>query len=344
MNIRLAWIVAKKDMAEFKTNKYIIFTLFVIPIIYVVLLPLSFFAPLSMMAGQNQELPNDINITPTSTYENGSFESVAISDSLVRNANLTYVTVTNSIVINSTLTRCVVNSSILKNVSLDHSLVQHSNLENILSNQRSLIENSYVAGEENEELLTILNVMLNSLVLFFIMMPAIIPTVIASYSFVGEKLSRSLEPLLASPASDAELLLGKSLSIFVPSMAVTWISFVAMTVLTDILVFPILGYYPVPNGTWLISAFILAPLFCILSISFNVFVSSKVSDVRASQQIGAVIILPLVLFFVGVVVGVLPLGIVEILAASLVVAAIDVGVIWVSLKTFRREEILVNWK
>ena len=54
---------------------------------------------------------------------------------------------------------------------------------------------------------------------FFAVMAAILPTVIASYSFVGEKVERSLEPLLATPTTDGELLLGKCLAAFLPSMA-----------------------------------------------------------------------------------------------------------------------------
>src|SRR4051794_26704727 len=43
--------------------------------------------------------------------------------------------------------------------------------------------------------------LLNQFLLLFMMMPLIIPISIAAYSIVGEKTTRSLEPLLATPIS-----------------------------------------------------------------------------------------------------------------------------------------------
>src|SRR5512144_452179 len=52
--------------------------------------------------------------------------------------------------------------------------------------------------------------------MYLVLIPAILPSIIASYSIVGEKIEKSLEPLLATPTTDGELLLGKSLASFVP--------------------------------------------------------------------------------------------------------------------------------
>ena len=60
--------------------------------------------------------------------------------------------------------------------------------------------------------------------MYFVLIPAILPSIIASYSIVGEKIEKSLEPLLATPTTDGELLLGKSLASFVPCMAVTYLA------------------------------------------------------------------------------------------------------------------------
>jgi hypothetical protein len=49
-----------------------------------------------------------------------------------------------------------------------------------------------------------------------------LPVAIASYSLVGEKIERSLEPLLATPATDGEILLGKGIAAFVPPVAAIW--------------------------------------------------------------------------------------------------------------------------
>ena len=69
---------------------------------------------------------------------------------------------------------------------------------------------------------------------FFAVMAAMLPTVIASYSFVGEKVEISLEPLLATPTTDGELLLGKCLAAFLPSMAATYIGAAAFVAVMDL--------------------------------------------------------------------------------------------------------------
>ena len=59
----------------------------------------------------------------------------------------------------------------------------------------------------------------NAFAFFFIIVASALPTGMASYSIVGEKVEKSLEPLLATPATDGEILLGKSLASFLPSIA-----------------------------------------------------------------------------------------------------------------------------
>ena len=51
----------------------------------------------------------------------------------------------------------------------------------------------------------------------FMMMPVIIPITVASYSIVGEKTTRTLEPLLATPITTVELLAGKGLAAALPA-------------------------------------------------------------------------------------------------------------------------------
>ena len=52
---------------------------------------------------------------------------------------------------------------------------------------------------------------------YFVIIPVVLPSIMGSYSIVGEKIEKSLEPLLATPTTDGELLLGKSLATFLPT-------------------------------------------------------------------------------------------------------------------------------
>ena len=58
----------------------------------------------------------------------------------------------------------------------------------------------------------------NQFMLMFMMMPLAIPMAIAAYSIVGEKTTRSLEPLLATPITTEELLAGKGLAAAIPAI------------------------------------------------------------------------------------------------------------------------------
>ena len=51
---------------------------------------------------------------------------------------------------------------------------------------------------------------------FFLLMPAYIPLSIATFSIIGEKQARTLEPVLATPIRTAELLTGKAVAALVP--------------------------------------------------------------------------------------------------------------------------------
>jgi ABC-type Na+ efflux pump permease subunit len=186
--------------------------------------------------------------------------------------------------------------------------------------------------------------LVNLTVLMFMFLPAIIPATIASYTFVGEKLNKQLEPLLATPTSDLELLIGKGLGAFVPAMAATVASFVGLVVVVDLLTFPLFGYLLLPN---LISAVVLlvyAPLVCLLSVSWCIFISSKVSDVRASMQLGVIGIGPVLAFYFLFVGGIVSLEWRALVAFGLMLALASAGLFSLSKATFQREEILTKWK
>jgi ABC-2 type transport system permease protein len=342
MRLDKVWIVARKDMSEFKTNKYIVFSLVLMPLVMSFVLPIAYLVPITMLTGDNSSAPLDLNINITSRSEGLDIKNVSVSDVSFVKSNLTNVVAQRCILENCTLTDVLVRDSVLLNTTINRSYVVHSNLE-ASPRTDSVLASCVIIGETSGTV-KMLKTFIDSLLMFFILVPVMIPTIIASYSFVGEKLNKSLEPLLATPTTDMELLAGKSLSIFIPSMAAAWISLVPFVVLVDLIAGPVLGYYPLPNIIWVVGSFILAPLFCLLSISTNVLVSSRVNDVRASQQIGSLIVLPLVVFFVITIAGLITLDLFYMSVFVILIAIVDVAVVYLSLKVFRREEILIRWK
>ncbi len=93
-----------------------------------------------------------------------------------------------------------------------------------------------------------------------------------------------------------------------------------------------------------IMVLLLAPLACLLSIGFNVLVSSRSNDVRASQQVGVLIMLPFGAVYLLSEFRVISLTTEGLLVMAAVLAVVDVVMFWIVKATFQREEILTRWK
>lgn len=189
---------------------------------------------------------------------------------------------------------------------------------------------------------TLLTVM-NAFSFFFVIGASSLPTVLASYSLVGEKIEKSLEPLLAAPITDRELLLGKSIAAFIPPVGAIYISSVVFMALSDLMTQNTLGYLYFPNWTIGLILLVVVPLSAILSIEWSVIVSSRASDPRAAQMQGLFIVLPLAAIYVASEVRAISLDTRTIWIISGVILIADIALFFLSTKTFQREEILTKW-
>jgi len=179
---------------------------------------------------------------------------------------------------------------------------------------------------------------------FFIILSAIIPTVIASYSFVGEKTEKTLEPLLATPTTDDEILLGKSLAAFLPVILMIFLSAVIFMVLMDIFTFAKVGYLFFPNWIFVIIILLDTPLACVMSIELSVIISSRVNDIRSAQQLASVVLVPFLLLYLLTEFSVITIDVNTMLIIAGILALIDIFLFLISRALFRREEILTKWK
>jgi ABC-2 type transport system permease protein len=178
---------------------------------------------------------------------------------------------------------------------------------------------------------------------FYLLMPAVIPTLISSYSIVGEKKCGTLEPLLATPASTRDILLGKTLAAVIPSVLITWIGFLIYMVLVDVLTYDIFNYPVLPSMVWVVSIGIIAPLLSLMSVYLSIVVSSRVNDIRAAQQVSAVFIIPIMGLFVLQLFGYVSLNVSSLTVAGFFLLIVDILLIYASTKVFKREEILTKW-
>lgn len=176
---------------------------------------------------------------------------------------------------------------------------------------------------------------------FFLIIPVMASSVIASDSFAGEKERRTIEALLATPISDSELFLGKVLVSFIPSFMVTIISFITYSILVDVLSFSIFnGRLLLPNLIWIMLIFCLSPAIAFTSICLTVLVSARVKGFREAQQISGLLLLPIMVLMFGQISGVVMFGPIVIGVLTVFFTLIDYVILRLSVRAFRREEVL----
>lgn len=186
--------------------------------------------------------------------------------------------------------------------------------------------------------------LLDAFSFWFVIGAATLPTAIASYSIVGEKTEKSLEPLLATPTTDGEILLGKTLTAFLPTVLAAWAGSVVFMLLMDLETRPHLGYLYYPNPEMAVILFGLAPLAALFAIELSILISARAVDVRSAQQLTGLVFLPFILLYVLGEIGVVVLDTTNLLYICGLLGAVVLGLFFVSRQTFHREEILTRWR
>src|SRR5208283_438266 len=189
----------------------------------------------------------------------------------------------------------------------------------------------------------IMGPLINAFSFWFVIGAGTLPTAIAAYGIVGEKVEKSLEPLLSTPTTDGEILLGKTLAALVPTILAIWAGSVLFQGLIDWASRGALGYLYYPNWEMSVILFLLAPLVCLYAIEFCVLVSARVTDVRSAQQFAGITFAPLIFVYVAGEIG-FSLDTTNLLYISGIFVVLDLALFLVSRRTFHREEILTRWK
>jgi ABC-2 type transport system permease protein len=202
------------------------------------------------------------------------------------------------------------------------------------------------AGQQSRGLLTVANLpnLLNSFSFFIVIGAAFSPLGIASYSIVGEKIEKSLEPLLAAPLTDGEILLGKAIAALLPALVAMYAGAAVFMVGVDAVTFGRLGYNYFPNWTFGVLLLVLVPVAVVMSVLYSVIVSSRVNDVRSANSYGILIFFPFLAIYFASEIRLISLDITGILIIAGILSAIDVALYFVSTAAFQREEILTKWK
>jgi ABC-2 type transport system permease protein len=185
--------------------------------------------------------------------------------------------------------------------------------------------------------------MLQQFLMFSLLVPIFAALSLAAQAIVGEKQGRSLEPLLTTPITVTELLLGKVLTPLALSLIL-----MAATYLLHLGVMFAAG----EPGVWrtlfwprtLLLYVLIGPLVSVTALLSAAIVSSRANDARSAQQLGGLLVLPLTAVFVAQMAGQFLVGMRALGLAAAGLALLDSALVWLGIRVFQRETILMRWK
>jgi ABC-2 type transport system permease protein len=127
--------------------------------------------------------------------------------------------------------------------------------------------------------------------LYLLALPALVPVTLAAFAVVGERQQGTLEPVLSTPIRREELVLGKALAVFLPSIAISYSVFGLYVVLVELFAQPGVASALFRSSDILVQV-IFTPLIAGWSIWLGLAISTRVSEVRVGQQLGVLASLP----------------------------------------------------
>jgi ABC-2 type transport system permease protein len=127
--------------------------------------------------------------------------------------------------------------------------------------------------------------------LYMLGIPAIVPPFVAAYGVVGERQQGTLEPVLTTPITRDEFLLGKALAALIPSMAIAYAVYAFFLACVALFARPGVASALI-QGPDLVAQLLFTPLLAAWSIWIGLGMSARASDVRVAQQLSILASLP----------------------------------------------------
>ena len=170
----------------------------------------------------------------------------------------------------------------------------------------------------------------------FFLSPVIIPATMSAFSVIGERDQGTLEPLLTLPLSDAQFLAGKVLAIVAPTVAASFVIYLAyMSVVVAVAHGPVRG--AALDWTWPLGFVLLAPALALFSTLTGMAFSARAKDIRVAEHLSGLVLLPAMLPVMLVVTRTIEPGVLTWTVFFVAVAALDFGIWRLALRAFDRE-------
>jgi ABC-type Na+ efflux pump permease subunit len=229
-------------------------------------------------------------------------------------------------------------------------VISNSDLESLNSQMNELktfIENvppSLKAefGDLNDQQLLIVLLTMYFLAPLYLILPLMLASVIAADSFAGERERKTMEGLLYTPITDVELFVAKLLTALIPAVMVSVLGAVVYGIVLNVAAWPVMQRIFFPNLVWVLLALWIAPAAAGLGLGGAVLLSSKVKTVQEAYQMSGFMVIPVVMLVIGQVAGVVYLSAGLAVVLGFILWLIDLGLLWLGIKTFKRGEIIAR--
>ncbi|MBO9539229.1 ABC transporter permease subunit [bacterium] len=174
----------------------------------------------------------------------------------------------------------------------------------------------------------------------FLVLPMMLATIVGADSFAGEKERKTLEALLYTPATDAELFIGKTLAAVVPAVLLAWGSFAVYALVVNLAGYDLMGRIWFPTAQWWPMMLWVTPAIAVMGMAVTVLVSAKVSTFMEANQAAGMLVFLVLALVAGQATGVLYLGTWVAIALGTVFWLVNVGLVTLAVRKFSRSALL----
>jgi ABC-type Na+ efflux pump permease subunit len=179
--------------------------------------------------------------------------------------------------------------------------------------------------------------------IYMLAIPVLVPATLAAQAVVGERSQGTLEPVLSTPIRREELLLGKFLAAFAPSVLIAYAMFGLYVAVVEIFAKPGVAAALI-KGPDVGVQILFTPFLAAWSIWVGIAISTRVGDTRTAQQFSVLVSLPVVVVTSLISYGVIPADRrTTVLCAAILLALVRIGM-RVAVAQFDRERLITNTK
>jgi ABC-type Na+ efflux pump permease subunit len=175
---------------------------------------------------------------------------------------------------------------------------------------------------------------------YFMLVPIMTSSVIASDSIVGEKERKTLETLLYTPVTNKEFLTAKLFGAFIPAVIVSWAGFAGYFTLVNLFYYLYRETLIVRSWIWAPVMLFLSPAVSLLGLSITLLVSLKAKTYMEAQQMAGIVVLPFVVLIIVQITGLFILKPLYIIILGLILVAAGYLVTLRVAPRFSRESII----